>query len=345
MNKKWREFERLVARIEKLLSPFGATVKSPDRITDKVTGQVREVDASIRYVVGSVPIFITIECRDRKAIPDDTWIEQLATKKQKIGASHTIAVSSTDFTKPAIESAKHYGIELRKIKLITDADILSWTSRIKFTNHINKASLEELRIKVYDPDPDMPLHPLVIEAIKRDKFKAKIFFSEGDNEYISIADIISFVVRTSNASRGLGQKGPAPDKVTLRPGEAFSIELKPEFSHFFDDIPENGPAVEKIIGVGLREGGLRIETVKGFKYVRRIEIVMVLARVVEEIPVTRTVRYSTSEETVTDVVEANIELFQYDQKEGFIISYKVPKEANAPVDFIVSSNDEESQTE
>ena len=140
MKKKWREFEKLVSRLEQLLSPQGAVVKSPDRIKDKVTGRMREVDVSIRYVVGSVDILITIECRDRKAAPDDTWIEQLATKKQKIGASHTIAVSSTNFTKPAIKSAQLYGIELRVTKNITDEDILSWLGRIRIVNEIGKGN-------------------------------------------------------------------------------------------------------------------------------------------------------------------------------------------------------------
>ncbi len=52
MTKKLgRDFEEMVARIEERLAPNGAIVNSPDYITDKVTGQPREVDASIRYKV------------------------------------------------------------------------------------------------------------------------------------------------------------------------------------------------------------------------------------------------------------------------------------------------------
>ena len=94
----WKKFEELVAFIEKFLSPHEAKVKSPDRIRDKVTRQMREVDASIRFNVGSTPILITIECRDRVKIQDDTWIEQIAKKREKIGANATIAVSSSKFT-------------------------------------------------------------------------------------------------------------------------------------------------------------------------------------------------------------------------------------------------------
>jgi len=80
----WRQFEKLVALIESHLSPRGAIIKSPDYIPDRITGQLREIDASIRYQVGSVPILITIECRDRTSEEDVIWIEQLVSKRDGI---------------------------------------------------------------------------------------------------------------------------------------------------------------------------------------------------------------------------------------------------------------------
>lgn len=70
-----REFEKLVARIEAAAAPRGAVVKSPDRIRHLTTGRLREVDASIRYKVGTVDVLITVECRKRSRKADDTWIE------------------------------------------------------------------------------------------------------------------------------------------------------------------------------------------------------------------------------------------------------------------------------
>ncbi len=49
MTDRWRQFEKFIARIEQAMAPSGAVVKSPDRIPDKLTGELREVDASIRY--------------------------------------------------------------------------------------------------------------------------------------------------------------------------------------------------------------------------------------------------------------------------------------------------------
>lgn len=122
----WRQFELLVAQIEEFASPSGAVVKSPDRIRDQTTGRLREVDASIRYTVGTAEILVTIECRERSRKADDTWIEQLATKQKKIGAAKTIAVSSEGFSGSAQLTAQQYGIDLRVLSEVSMEDIHDW---------------------------------------------------------------------------------------------------------------------------------------------------------------------------------------------------------------------------
>ncbi|GAB3483351.1 restriction endonuclease [Polaromonas eurypsychrophila] len=127
----WRKFELLIAAIEKTLLPLGAEIKSPDHLPDLVTGQKREVDASIRFKVGSTPILITVECRKRDSPQDVTWIEQLATKKESIGASTTVAVSSEGFTKAAEELAGRKGIQTRILTETTGSDAAKWVSEIQ----------------------------------------------------------------------------------------------------------------------------------------------------------------------------------------------------------------------
>ena len=120
---EWRQFEQMVARIEADAGPLGLVVKSPDRIRSLVTGELREVDASVRCHVGSSEVLVTIECRKRTSKEDITWIEQLATKKQALSASRTIAVSSSGFSWQAETAAAHYGIDLRLLSQVTVADI------------------------------------------------------------------------------------------------------------------------------------------------------------------------------------------------------------------------------
>src|SRR6266498_971369 len=108
MSESWKKFETLITNIERLLAPQGAYVRYNDFIPDKITGEPRQVDGSIRYKANGVSVLITIECRERAKIDDVTWIEQLATKRKDIGASATIAVSSSGFTKPALIKARAY---------------------------------------------------------------------------------------------------------------------------------------------------------------------------------------------------------------------------------------------
>lgn len=120
---EWRQFERLVARIEADAGPRGIVITSPDRIRCKITGQLREVDASIRSQSGTTETLITIECRQRAATQDVTWIEQLVTKKSAIGADCTIAVSASNFSRNAQKVADQYGITLRKLSEVGIEDI------------------------------------------------------------------------------------------------------------------------------------------------------------------------------------------------------------------------------
>lgn len=126
MSKEWREFEKLVARIESAAAPLGAVVKSPDRIREVATGIMQQVDASIRYRVGTADVLIIVECRKRGRKGGKPWIDELAARRQAIGASKTIAVSSTGFTAPAIVSAQHHGIDLRTLAEVTASDISRW---------------------------------------------------------------------------------------------------------------------------------------------------------------------------------------------------------------------------
>jgi len=156
----WREFEQLVARIEADAGPLGIKVTSPDRIRCKVTGRLREVDASVRSRVGTAEVLITIECRRRSKTQDVTWIEQLAVKKLAIGADRTIAVSASGFSADAETVAHRHGISLRKLSEVSAAEINSLL-RLDFVLFWHKAcAIARLGIRAFRsrdwkvPDPN-----------------------------------------------------------------------------------------------------------------------------------------------------------------------------------------------
>ena len=193
---EWREFEKLVARIERVLAPKGAVVKSPDSCPDLITGSPRQVDASIRFKVGSVPILITVECRKRDTSEDVTWIEQLATKKDDIGAAKTIAVSSSGFYGPAVEKAKLKGIEVRQIEKITPDEVMGWLRIKAIQNVIFRSILEgACEVKLHPADEDTNAEPIVFdssvtELLDIDAVNAPIFIRNSDGNAFTVNDIV-----------------------------------------------------------------------------------------------------------------------------------------------------------
>jgi len=160
MPKPWKEFENLVARIERVLAPAGALVKSNDRIVNYKTGRKRQVDATIRYRIGPTPCLIVIECRKHKRRQDDTWIEQLVTKRINLRADRLIAVSATPFTPQAIMSAEGSFVELRQISELSDSIIYTWL-KIRTINYNQfMANLHSTAPEVYLNDGSETSHVL-----------------------------------------------------------------------------------------------------------------------------------------------------------------------------------------
>lgn len=113
----WRRFELMVAKLEAVLRPTRCVFRSPDHLIDHETGDSREVDCSITFAEADGPR-ISIECRKRGTKEDVTWIEQLATKKNALRLTETIAVSSRGFSASAYRKAKHHGITLNTYREI-----------------------------------------------------------------------------------------------------------------------------------------------------------------------------------------------------------------------------------
>jgi hypothetical protein len=123
MARMGRDLERVISLLEGSLPQSGIQLKSPDFLPDKDTGALREVDISLRGRIGSSDILAIIECRDRDATADVTWIEQVITKRNSVNADKAMAVSSSKFSKPATLKAKKYNIVIRTLDEIDPADI------------------------------------------------------------------------------------------------------------------------------------------------------------------------------------------------------------------------------
>ncbi|MGA3133668.1 MAG: restriction endonuclease [Terracidiphilus sp.] len=277
MTTAWREFEKLVARIEQAMAPSGAEVKSPDRIPDKITGQLREVDASIRYRVGTCPILITIECRDRSSSEDVRWIEQLAEKKRSVGAAMTIAVSSSGFSESAVKKAAASDIEIRTLADATPNEFVQW---LKFQNvalQLNEWSLADLGLDLYDGPQGPPPQ---------------------DTEL------------SSTAQQSFREKGPlAPIFIRNSDGKGFHIEniltewCKLNGTFFPPDLPPDGSKVRRNLHQPMERNCLHVETTNGNFDIRIIHISVLLCRSSRLVPLSKLAEYSDQNSPLVQTAE------------------------------------------
>lgn len=255
----WRDFELLVARIERLAAEHGAIVQSPDRLFDILTGGDREVDASIRQTVGSVKVLITVECRKRLEVQDVTWIEQLATKRRSVGAAYTIAVSSSGFTKQAAALAARDNILLRSLSTLTDSDIERLlVPIIRVVPHF-----DILGVRFYLADSSTcgirDLHPDLVNAIEQTGAFAKILQH-------------------------------ASSTATFSLDELFRISTEPTRTRLYDNIPENEKRT-KIVECVVSDGDLRIRTAAGVRDLTAVHLKVLLYQVRETVPPKIAVNY------------------------------------------------------
>lgn len=107
--KTWKDFEYSTLEATKKLN-HGKTVKPNQYVKGTISGGRRQIDIKVDDYD-----FIDVECKDHKVTIDVTTVEQFAGKLKDEGAKSGIIVSNSPFTKPAIKTAEHYGIELKHL--------------------------------------------------------------------------------------------------------------------------------------------------------------------------------------------------------------------------------------
>jgi hypothetical protein len=235
----WRRFEVLISQIEKALGPLEAVVKSPDKVPELVSGDLREVDASIRYKVGSVPLLITIECRKRSRKDDVTWIEQLATKRKSIGASRTIAVSARGFSRAATEAARLHGIETRRLGTVGLAEVLDLMGLEAIEHHRRMFDILGATF-FFGPGNDIVRNPDVLEKMNGPEGdKLKLFRIVGSGTLLSVYDFFRATMALFDTHRG---------------------------------IPTDGRKYEIVRGLLFNDGSVSMETADGVEFVTRMEV-------------------------------------------------------------------------
>lgn len=302
---QWREFERLIALIEHRLAPKGAIVRSPDRVADKTTGQPREVDASIRYRVGSVPILITIECRDRVSLEDVTWIEQLIAKRESIGASATIAVSSRGFSRPATDKAKAHAIETRVLKEVSDDAIRDWAEHLQLVVVQGKFNVVSTHVRLKsvaghrDPHP----HPDTVKELAKGAVDYCFIRRANDDALISIGHLLK-------DSRGHAPVAfvQGPITVTIPADTSVLIPLKTSYPSLFDDVTPDGTPIAKTYVWEFAPGEASLMTAHGPAELEAITVQFAVAKYVRPVNVGRLLSYETENNRIAEVEQRELRM-------------------------------------
>jgi hypothetical protein len=304
-----RTFEMLVARIEGLLGQ-GAIIKSPDHIADLSTGTLREVDASIRYKVGSVDTLMTVECRERSNAQDVQWIEQLATKKANIGAMHTIAVSAKGFSAEAEAKAKTLGISTRRLQDVADKDIKAWPSTLEVTEVEKSITLAQMSLSWYDASTKPDLEEATAAAWKDAAWELKIFVDAKTGAELSVEDLIARIP---------GPPAPEPPagsevfRAEVRPKEHLRIAPHNPLMVLTRDL-EDGET--KWFYLKFDRGELLSQTRQGPLFLELLALRLVASTKERPVGTDRVVEYSGDGQTIAVITERRVKL----GKEEFIIT-------------------------
>jgi hypothetical protein len=130
MAKRTNAFQQLVTYIHSQVEEDGGQVTESAlleelNIPDPIP---REVDVLVERIIDGKVTRIAIECRDRNAKDDITWIDGLIGKYLNLPVQRVVAVSNSGFTSTAVQKAKANRIELRSLK---DAITTDWPAEFR----------------------------------------------------------------------------------------------------------------------------------------------------------------------------------------------------------------------
>ena len=207
-----------------------------------------------------------------------TWIEQLASKRNSVGADKVVAVSSSGFSEPATKQAKSYGIEIRRVEDITRSDFTDWIPT-EFSEHFERTSI------VFGFS--YGVHPNQIKSISK-KFIAKTTSEKG-------VDIKCFTYKPT------GQKFSAMD--------IWKMHIQASADSIFQDVPLDNTPVQRYIQFYFPDSENRfcIPGKKGLIDVFDIIYTVELSIQVATVPLAKLLSYSSTNDELIRGVEYKLD--------------------------------------
>lgn len=218
------ELERLVKLIEGRVLSKGFDVQTNRRVYNDAGVQIAELDIVITGNVGSAPFNWLIECRDRpsEGSAPGSWIEQLATRRDRFGFDKVMAVSTTGFAAGAKEEAERTRIDLRLLQNLTYDDVSHWLPpNAPLT--IRQATFNVVRVHLIQPEDSKATE----ECICKFGIDEPKLIHRENKETLSIRQFWQKVIAEDSLFQGLVPDGP-PKTATV----TVKQELRDQY--FFD---------------------------------------------------------------------------------------------------------------
>ena len=119
----WREYEEAVAMLYEQAKGIG-TVTRNARVTDSITGQLRQIDVLVTLTERGHSLSIVIDAKFRASKISVREIESVQSLAAAVNASKAVVVAANGWTGPAERRAAASGVDLTLLTLDEALDLL-----------------------------------------------------------------------------------------------------------------------------------------------------------------------------------------------------------------------------
>lgn len=146
MPRRTNVFQKVVYLIQQNLAGQAEVIESA-LLTDRFTGEQREVDVCINSEIAGHKIIISLECRDRQRKADVSWVEEMHGKHESLPTNYLVLVSSSGFSAQARNKARNYGIDTVVPETLTDDQAKAMARRFDKARYTRLDFLDIVNVK------------------------------------------------------------------------------------------------------------------------------------------------------------------------------------------------------
>lgn len=205
-----RKLESIVTYIESLRLPEGWTITPRVLRKSEAGGTGGELDILLKGKVGTIDLTWLIECRDRPSAgpAPASWIEQLYGRRHRYNLSKVTAVSTTGFSRPALELASKLGIDTREFRELSCAEFKSWPELVGMMHRTDLLNLQRVEFGV-NTTPATHTMDSLAEAMQRDQANQVLRELATNDEVTPLSIFKNTLDRHPELLEGLQVNGPA----------------------------------------------------------------------------------------------------------------------------------------